>query len=73
MDADDDLAYCTLDRNGCNTGCVIGLLKVISDRLIFDQIICEILLGGIPTGVPILDNAYAEAIRINFLSHSVPP
>jgi len=43
---------------------------VAADALVFDQ---EFLVGflGIPAAVPGLDDAQAQAVRMDFLSHSV--
>ena len=73
MNAYSDLVCRALDVDLGNASGIMDLLEVIPDLLILNQEIGKFLLGGIPAGVPITDNAYAEAIRINFLSHSVPP
>ena len=58
-----------LDLDGRNTGGIEGLLQVVADVVIFDDEIADFVCTGVPAGVPILDNSYTHAMRINFLSH----
>jgi len=44
----------------------------IADLLVFNEEFAEIFLVGVPAGVPIFDNANAQAVGIDFLAHSLP-
>ena len=48
---------------------VQALLDELADLVIFDQKIADLLIAGIPTGIPVFDDAHSEAVGINFLSH----
>jgi len=73
-DAHRDLAGSAVDFDARNAGEKILFLHEVANLAIFNEEIGEILLGGVPTGVPIFDDANAEAVRINFLTHySFPP
>ena len=41
-----------------------------ADLVILDKKVGKVLLVGLPTGIPALDNAYAGSVRINFLAHN---
>ena len=66
-DGDDFVAPLDLDLG--NTGAVQGLLQVLADLLILDDQIADLLITGIPTGIPVFDDAHAQAVGIYFLSH----
>ena len=66
-DGDDVVAPLDLDLG--NAGAVQGLLQVLADLLILDDQIADLLITGIPTGIPVFDDAHAQAVGINFLSH----
>ena len=71
VDADGSLIGSTLDLD-LGDGCfIVLLLEELADGVVLNQIIGKILLVGIPTSIPTPDNAYAEAIRINFLTHNL--
>ncbi|MPM76925.1 hypothetical protein SDC9_123924 [bioreactor metagenome] len=73
-DAHGDFARRAIDLDARNAGLEVFLLHEVADFAVFDEKIGEILLGGVPAGVPVLDDANAEPVRINFLTHcSFPP
>ena len=41
----------------------------ITDLVIFNDQVADLLVSGIPAGVPVFDDADAHAVGINFLSH----
>ena len=41
--------------------------------MILDQKIADLLIAGIPTGIPVFDDADPQAMGINFLSHKLSP
>ena len=59
----------SLNNNACNACCVESLLYIISDLLVFNQEVREIVLSCIPLGVPILVNSDSQTVWINFLTH----
>ena len=69
MQVNGDDLVAALDLDLGNTGAVQGLLQVLADLLILDDQIADLLITGIPTGIPVFDDAHAEAVGINFLSH----
>ena len=72
VNAYSDLVCRALDVDLGNASGIMNLLEVVPDLLILDEVIGEILLGRIPAGIPVLDYANAETVRINFLSHDLP-
>ena len=64
----DDLAA-ALDLDLGDTGSKQELLQVLTDLVILYQKVAHLLIAGIPTGIPVFDDAHAEAVGINFLSH----
>ena len=46
------------------------LLQKLSDVVIFNDQIADLVLAGVPAGIPVLDNANTQTMGINFLSHS---
>ena len=69
VDIDAYLIGIALDLDGRNTGGIEGLLQVVADIVVFNDKIADLVCTGVPTGIPVLDNADAHAVRINFLSH----
>ena len=63
-----DLAA-ALDLDLGDTGRIQELLQVHADLVILHQKVAHLLIAGIPTGIPVFDDAHAEAVGINFLSH----
>ena len=57
MDA--DLVTETFDNDLGDTRLILALFDVITDLLVFDQVIGEIFIVGIPFGIPVLDYAYS--------------
>ena len=70
VDVDLDLAIGTLDLDLSNTSCVQLVLQILTDVVIFDDQVTDLVLAGVPAGIPILDNAYPQSMGINFLSQS---
>ena len=48
---------------------VQALLDELADLVIFNDQVADLLVSGIPAGVPVFDDADAHAVGINFLSH----
>ena len=67
VNGDDLVAALDLDLG--DTGSEQQLLQVHTDLVILDQKIADLLIAGIPTGIPVFDDAHSEAVGINFLSH----
>ena len=50
------------------------LLQVHADLVVLDQQVADLLIAGIPAGIPVLDDAHAHTMGIDFLTHlTVPP
>ena len=73
MEEDGDDFVAPLDLDLGNTGAVQGLLQVLADLLILDDQIADLLITGIPTGIPVFDDADPKAMGIYFLSHKLSP
>ena len=74
MQVDADLGVVVpLDLDLGDAGAVEGLFQVVADLLVLHQQVAYQFVAGIPAGVPILDDAHAQAVGIDFLSHIVPP
>ena len=73
VQVDGDAAVAALDLDLGNLSVVQVLLQVVTDLLVLDQKIADLLIAGIPTGIPVLDDAHAHAVGINFLSHKLSP
>ena len=58
-----------LDLDLGHARAVQGLLEELADVVIFNDQVADLLVLGIPTGVPVFDDANAHAVGINFLSH----
>ena len=71
VNGDDLVAALDLDLG--DTGSIQELLQVDADLVILDQQVAHLLIAGIPTGIPVFDDAHAEAVGINFLSHKLSP
>ena len=67
IDGNDVVAALDLDLG--NAGTVQSLLEILADLLILDDQVADLLVSGIPAGVPVFDDADAHAVGINFLSH----
>lgn len=68
-DIDADLRAVALDldvRDACG---IQGLLQVLADLVVLNDQVADLLVTGIPAGIPIFDDADTHAVRINFLSH----
>ena len=71
VDIDADLRAVALDldvRDACG---IQGLLQVLTDLVVLNDQVTDLLVAGIPAGIPIFDDADTHAVRINFLSHIV--
>ena len=73
VQVDTDLGVVTLDLDLGHTSGVQSLLQVLADLVVLHQQVAHQLVLGIPAGIPVLDDAYAEAVRIDFLSHITWP
>ena len=62
-----------LDLDLGNAGTVQGLLEILADLLILDDQVADLLFTGIPTGIPVFDDADPKAMGIYFLSHKLSP
>lgn len=52
------------------TPCVVQtLLQILTDLVVFHEEVAEHIVLSEPTGIPILDNADTETVRIYFLAH----
>ena len=72
VDGDDLVAALDLDLG--DTGGKQQLLQVHTDLVVLDQQVADLLIAGIPTGIPVFDDAHAHAMGIDFLTHlTVPP
>lgn len=71
VDIDFDLCGISFDLDLCDAGSVEVGLELLSDVVIFNDQIADLIFTGIPTRVPILDYANAQSMGINFLSHLV--
>ena len=60
-----------LDLDLGHAGAVQGLFQVLADLLILDDQVADLLFTGIPTGIPVFDDAHAQAVGIYFLSHKL--
>ena len=45
------------------------LLQILTDLVVFHEEVAEHIVLSEPTGIPILDNADTETVRIYFLAH----
>ena len=69
VDIDADLRAVALDldvRDACR---IQSLLQVLTDLVVLNDQVTDLLVTGIPAGIPIFDDADTQAVRINFLSH----
>ena len=56
----------SIARNAC---VVQTLLQILTDLVVFHEEVAEHIVLSEPTGIPILDNADTETVRIYFLAH----
>ena len=47
-----------------------SLLEILTDVIVLNDQVADLVVAGIPAGIPVLDYADAQTMRINFLSHS---
>ena len=73
VDIDADLCAVPLDLDGGDAGAVKVLLQILPDLVVLDDQVADFLVPRIPAGIPVLDDAYAQTMGINFLSHTVTP
>ena len=71
IDGNDVVAALDLDLG--NAGTVQSFLEILADLLILDDQVADLLFTGIPTGIPVFDDADPQAMGINFLSHKLSP
>ena len=70
VDINANLRGIALYLDGGDTGGIEGLLQKLTNFVVLDDQIADLFLACIPSGIPVLDNADAETMRINFLSHN---
>ena len=58
-----------LDLDLGHAGAVQGLFQVFTDLLVLHDQVADLLVTGIPAGIPVFDDAHAQAVGIDFLSH----
>ena len=73
VDINADPGAVPLDLDGGNAGGIEGLLQELADLVILNDQIPDTLLAGIPAGIPVFDDADAQSMGINFLSHTLTP
>ena len=69
LDHDLDLVVLTLDLDRRNACIEQTLLQFLTDVVVFHEEVAERIVLCEPTGIPILDNADTETVRIYFLAH----
>ena len=72
LDHDLDLVVLTLDLDRRNACIEQTLLQFLTDVVVFHEEVAERIVLCEPTGIPILDNADTETVRIYFLAHCLP-
>ena len=45
------------------------LFEELADVLVLDNEVADFLLAGVPAGIPVFDNAHAQSVGIDFLTH----
>ena len=70
VDINANLCAVTLYLDGGNTGGIEGLLQKLTNLVVFDDQIADLIFACVLSGIPVLDNANAQTMRINFLSHN---
>src|SRR5262249_35580681 len=45
------------------------VVDVLADADVLEDVVRELLLAGVPVGLPVVDHAHTEAARMNFLAH----
>ena len=71
MDEHLDLLVAPLDLDLGNTGGIEGLLQELTDLLILDQQVTDLIVASIPARVPVFDDTHTETVGIDFLSHKL--
>ena len=69
LDHDLDFVVLALDLDRRNACVVQTLLQILTDLVVFHEEVAELIVLSEPTGIPILDNADTETVRIYFLAH----
>ena len=69
LDHDLDFVVLALDLDRRNACVVQTLLQILTDLVVFHEEVAEHIVLSEPTGIPILDNADTETVRIYFLAH----
>ena len=70
VNVDADLGGIALDLNGGDAGGIEGLLEILTNLVVFNDQIADLFFSGVPSGIPVFNNADAQAVRIYFLSHN---
>ena len=66
-------AVAALDLDGRNACSIQGLLQILTNVVVFHEEVAKLIVLGKPTGIPIFNYADTNTVRINFLTHSLPP
>ena len=70
VDIDANLSAVALYLDGGDTGGIEGLFEVLADLIVLDDQIADFIFSCVPSGIPVFNNAYTQAMGINFLSHN---
>ena len=70
MQVDLNAGIAALDLDLRNAGGIESLLEILTDVVVLNDQVADLVVTGIPTRVPVLDHANAQSVGINFLSHS---
>ena len=70
VNVDLNLRVVSFDLDLGNTSGVQLVLQILSDVVVFNNQIANLIFTGVPTRVPVFDYADAQSMGINFLTHS---
>ena len=70
VDVDLDLCVISFDLDLGDAGGIEGALEILTNVVVLNDQITDLVLTGIPARVPVLNYANAQSMGINFLSHS---
>src|SRR5690606_18741389 len=73
VDGDAGVVGRTLDQDLADAGLGQLLAQHVADLEVGGQVVGELLLAGVPLGVPVLGDAQADADRIDFVTHDYLP
>ena len=69
VDENADLRGASFDFDFRDAGGVEQILEVFADLEILDEEIADLFVLSVPSGIPIRDDADAQTVRINLLTH----